>query len=218
MKKIFSLLMLLFVLGWSSVDGLLLDAAAAIDRFMAIPEEQIPAKLFKRSRAIAIVPGMLRGGFMVGARYGRGVMLFHKDDGNWSNPVFIKMYGGSFGWQIGVESVDVVLFFMNPDIFDDITGGKITLGVDLSVSVGPVGRNALAGTDLELSNKVYSYSRAKGAFIGAALAGSYIEPDSEYNRAFYGGKFVTKEEIFKKEYFDPNLQLLKEKLIEYSTW
>ena len=218
MKRIFAALLMALSFAWGSVDDLLMEAAATIDRFMAIPEEQIPPKLFKKAYAIAIVPDMIRGGFVLGARYGRGVVLFRKKDGTWSNPIFIKMYGGSIGWQVGLESVDVVLFFMKPDIFKEIANGKITLGVDLSVAVGPVGRSALAGTDPKFSNKVYSYSRSKGAFIGIALAGSQIEPDPEYNEAFYGSTYISADDIFKKEFHNPHLELLKKKLTEYASW
>ncbi len=218
MRRIFAALMITLSLASASVDDLLYDAAAAIDRFMAIPEEQIPPKLFKKAHAIAIIPDMIRGGFVLGARYGRGVVLFRKNDGTWSNPIFIKMYGGSIGWQVGLESVDVVLFFMKPDIFKDIAEGKLTLGVDLSVAVGPVGRSAMAGTDLKLSSEVYSYSRSKGAFIGIALAGSQIEPDPEYNEAFYGSTYIRLEDIFSKEFHNPRLDLLKKKLREYANW
>ncbi len=218
MRRIFAALFAAISIASASVDDLLLEAAAAIDRFMAIPEERIPPKLFKKAHAIAIVPDMIRGGFVLGARYGKGVVLFRKKDGTWSNPIFIRMYGGSIGWQVGLESVDVVLFFMKPDILRDIVSGKITLGVDLSVAVGPVGRSAMAGTDPKLESEVYSYSRSKGAFIGIALAGSQIEPDPEYNEAFYGSTYISNDDIFKKEFHNPHLDLLKKKLTEYASW
>jgi len=218
MKRIIVLLfVLLSGLYATKIDELLVKSGNTIDRFMAIPEESIPPQLFRKCSAIAIVPGMIRGGFILGARYGHGVVFF-KNGNDWSNPIFIKMYGGSIGWQIGLESIDIVLFFMKKDIFSDIVNGKITLGVDLSVAVGPVGRSALAGTDIKLESQVYSYSRSKGAFVGVALAGSSIEPDSDYNEEFYQTTYIKLQDIFQRKFDNQYLQILKSKLREYSNW
>jgi len=216
--KIVAGMVLTAALAFGGVETLLMEAAATVDRFMAIPEERIPPRLFREAHAIAIIPDVIRGGFILGARYGRGVVLFKKKDGGWSNPVFIRLYGGSIGWQFGLESIDVILFFMKPEAFSDIVGGKMTLGVDLSVAVGPVGRSALAGTDVKLTSEVYSYSRSRGAFVGVALAGTHIEPDDEYNEAFYKKSYIRLEDIFQREFHNPHLQILKQKLTEYSNW
>lgn len=216
--KLFLALLFALSVAQASVNNLLIDAARTIDRFMAIPEEQIPPQLFKKAKAIAIVPNMIRGGFVIGARYGRGVVLFKKRDGGWSNPIFIQVYGGSLGWQIGLQSIDVVLFFMRRGLLHDLVNRKITLGVDLGISLGPVGRNALAATDISLDAEVYSYSRSKGAFIGVALAGTDIELDQEYNERFYGSSYIRQKDIFQKDFHNPYLQQLKKKLMEYSNW
>ena len=217
MKRLVVMLLFFWSGLFANIDELLVKSGNAIDRFMAIPEESIPPQLFKKCSAIAIVPGMIRGGFILGARYGHGVVFF-KNGNDWSNPIFIKMYGGSIGWQIGLESIDIVLFFMKKDIFSDIVNGKITLGVDLSVAVGPVGRSALAGTDIKLESQVYSYSRSKGAFVGVALAGSSIEPDSDYNEEFYQTTYIKLQDIFQRKFDNQYLQILKSKLREYSNW
>ena len=219
MKRIILLLSILFINGLyaTNIDELFVKSGNAIDRFMAIPEESIPPQLFRKCSAIAIVPGMIRGGFILGARYGHGVVFF-KNGKDWSNPIFIKMYGGSIGWQMGLESIDVVLFFMKKGIISDLINGKITLGVDLSVAVGPVGRSALAGTDIKLESEVYSYSRSRGAFIGVALAGSSLEPDDDYNEEFYQTIYIKLDDIFRKRFDNQYLQILKSKLREYSNW
>ncbi len=216
--KLLLMFLCAFTFSFASVNNLLIDAAKTIDRFMAIPEEQIPPQLFKKAKAVAIVPNMIRAGFVVGARYGRGVVLFKKRDGSWSNPIFIQVYGGSLGWQIGLQSIDVVLFFMRNGFMQELANRKITLGIDLGISVGPVGRNALAATDVKLNAEVYSYSRSKGAFIGVALAGTDIELDQEYNQRFYGSNYIRQADIFQKNFNNLYLNELKRKLLEYSSW
>ncbi len=217
MKNLILFFFVFLNLTFASINSILIESANTLDRFMAIPEEQIPPKLLKKANAIAIIPNLIRGGFFVGARYGKGVMLFKKN-GRWSNPLFIKMIGGSLGWQIGLESIDVILVFVKRGVLNDLINGKITLGIDASVAVGPIGRHAMAGTDIKFTSEVYSYSRSQGAYIGVALAGSSITLDDEYNQRFYKSGYIKLDAIFNQRFNNPYLKILKQKLQEYSRW
>ncbi|MRI58376.1 MAG: hypothetical protein C6H99_02605 [Epsilonproteobacteria bacterium] len=187
---------------------------------MALPEERIPPKLFKKAGAIAIIPNLVRGGFIVGARYGKGVLLI-KNGKEWSDPIFIKIYGGSLGWQIGLEAIDVVLVFADKKSALELLEGKVTLGADLSVAVGPVGRAGQAATDIDFKAKIYSYSRSMGAFAGIALAGAVLEVDYDANMRFYGcdpSKVYLIINGTCKHKNNQFLKVLKRKLNEYSSW
>ncbi|BCD68326.1 lipid-binding SYLF domain-containing protein [Nitratiruptor sp. YY09-18] len=203
---------------FASPNSILIKSASALDRFMALPEEQIPPKLLAKAQAIAIIPGLIRGGFIAGARYGKGVLLVRKGKAEWSDPIFIKLYGASIGWQIGLESIDVVLVFTDRRSIQKLLNGKITLAADVSLAVGLVGRNASAGTDFRA--EVYSYSRSMGAYIGIALAGATIEVDYDYIVAFYNCDpqkiyLIIEGKCHKNNEF---LRYLKHKLQEYSAW
>jgi lipid-binding SYLF domain-containing protein len=134
---------------------------------------------------IAIVPGMLRGAFVVGLQHGRGVLLTRDAQGQWQAPRFIEMAGGSFGYQIGVQATDLVLVFRTPQSVNNVLRGTLKVGVDASAAAGPVGRQAAAGTDLSLSAEILSYSRARGAFIGVSIDGSSISLDPGAEAIYY---------------------------------
>lgn len=161
-----------------------LDAVEVLQEAMSIPEKQIPPLLFKKAYAIAIIPQVYKAGFVVGGRYGKGVLSIQGKNG-WSNPAFITLAGGSLGWQIGAQATDVVLVFKNRRSIDGIVSGKFTLGADAAIAAGPIGRQAEAGTDLFLQSEIYSYSRSKGFFAGVSLEGSVLQIDDEANRNFY---------------------------------
>src|ERR1700730_13407958 len=146
-----------------------------------------PALTRRRARAygIAVIPDLTKVAFFAGGRRGHGVLVVRDKQGRFSNPVFITMTGGSFGWQWGVQSTDIVLVFPSPKGVDGINGGKVTLGADASVAAGPVGRQAEAGTDASFKSEVYSYSRSRGVFAGLALDGTAITIDDGGNAAFY---------------------------------
>jgi lipid-binding SYLF domain-containing protein len=163
----------------------------------SIPEKTIPPALLAKAQGIAIIPGVIRAGFILGGRYGQGVLLLH-ENGVWSDPVFITLTGGSIGWQIGVESVDVILVFKTRRSVEGILRGKFTLGADAGVAAGPVGREAAAATDVQLKAEVYSYSRSRGLFAGLAIQGSSLLVDDEAVAGFYGRE-VTPREIAKGE-------------------
>src|SRR5205085_841413 len=134
---------------------------------------------------VAIVPSLLKGGFIIGARYGRGVASCRTPKG-WSAPAFFSVKGGSFGLQIGGQAVDLVMLIMNKEGMENLLSSKVKLGADASVAAGPVGRHAAADTDWKLRAQVLSYSRARGVFAGLELGGAEIKQDKDSTREFYG--------------------------------
>lgn len=173
-------------------------AAEVIQQIMTIPEQAIPTQLLENSYGIAIIPSVIKVGFVFGGRYGKGVVLIRQEDGAWSNPCFISLAGGSFGWQIGAQSTDVILVFKNRRSIDGILKSQFTLGTDASVAAGPVGRHLEGATDVELKAEIYSYSRSRGLFAGVSLEGSAITIDGESNAAFYGQKHILPRDILEK--------------------
>jgi lipid-binding SYLF domain-containing protein len=159
----------------------------------AIPDRSIPDFLLRDAHAIAIIPGMFKVGFVVGGQYGQGVLL-RQQDGRWSDPLFITVSGGSVGWQIGVQSTDIVLVFRTDHSLEDVLQGKFTIGVDVAAAAGPVGRSASALTDVQLKAEVYSYSRSRGFFAGLSLDGTVLQIDDSANHDFYGER-VSAEDI-----------------------
>lgn len=163
-------------------------AADAIDVMQAladIPEKGIPPRLFRDAAGIAVIPGMVKAGFVLGGRHGNG-LLSVREDGAWTLPTFISITGGSIGFQAGVQSSDVVLVFKTRRSVEGIMDGKFTLGGDASVAAGPVGRTASASTDGQLKAEIYAYSRARGLFAGIALDGAAIQIDHKDNTRAYG--------------------------------
>lgn len=172
------------------------DAADVLDQLLRIPETAVPPSLLARAYAVAVIPDVVKAGFVLGARRGKGVLVVRQDDNSWSNPVFVTLTGGSFGWQAGVQSTDVILVFKTRKGVADITNGKFTLGADASVAAGPLGRNAGIATDIEFEAEVVSYSRSRGLFAGVALDGSGLTMDRKANAAFYSSASMTPEKIF----------------------
>ena len=162
------------------------NAVRVLSEILAIPEESIPERLLREAEAIAVMPDVVKAGLVFGGRGGKGLMAVRGSDGTWSNPTFITLGGGSFGFQAGVQSADVVLVFRNRRGVDNIVNGKFTLGADASVAAGPVGRSAQASTDGQLKAEIYSYSRARGRVAGIALDGAVIAIDNRANRRVYG--------------------------------
>ncbi|HZZ28191.1 MAG TPA: YSC84-related protein [Pirellulales bacterium] len=162
-------------------------ATQVLNEIMAAPARAIPRALLHDAQAIAIAPGLIKGGFIIGARYGRGVLVMRNDQGAWRAPSFITIAGGSIGWQAGVQSTDVILVFKTRQSVQGLLNGKFTMGVTASAAAGPVGRDASAATDVQLKAEVYSYSRSRGLFAGAALDGSVISMDNAATAAYYRG-------------------------------
>ena len=162
------------------------DAARVLGEIMRIPETAVPEKMFTDAHAIAVIPDVVKAGLIFGGRGGTGLISVRSPDGTWSNPSFIKLGGGSVGFQAGVSSSDVILVFRSPRGVDSIVNGKFTLGGDASVAAGPVGRSAQASTDEQLKAEIYSYSRARGLFAGVSLDGTWLRIDHKANQAVYG--------------------------------
>ncbi len=171
----------------------LITATEVLEELRATPDQNVPDWLMQRAYGVAVIPEVLKGAFIFGGRYGNGVLTVRDAQGRFSNPVFITLVGGSFGWQIGATSTDVVLVFVTPRSVQNFARGKLTLGADASVAAGPVGRQgeAQAGINAE----IYSYSRARGLFAGVALDGTVIAFDTRANRAFYDKSDVTTDMI-----------------------
>lgn len=171
-------------------------ATDVVDQLLRIPEQSVPHALLARAYAIAVVPNVVKIGFGLGARRGKGVLVVRRDNGTWSNPAFITVTGGSFGWQIGAQSTDVILVFKTREGVDNIAKGKLTLGADASIAAGPVGRHTSIATDIEFQAEVFSYSRSRGLFAGVALEGAGVTMDRAANAAFYGSSSITPDQIF----------------------
>ena len=148
--------------------------------------QAIPDKLLDEAKAIVVVPDTVKIALAFGGRRGHGLLSVKSPDGTWSNPSFVKLTGGSIGFQAGVQSSDVVLVFRNDRSLESIVNGKITLGADAGVAAGPVGRNASAATDGQLKAEIWSWSRARGLFAGVALDGAALTIDDAANEAVYG--------------------------------
>ncbi len=174
----------------------LTDAIEVLEQLAAIPENGIPPALLGSAYGVAVIPNVVKVGLVVGARWGRGVLVVRQPDGQWSQPAFISVTGGSVGWQAGAQSSDLILVFKNRRGVEGITDGKLTLGADASVAAGPVGRYTSASTDIRLRSEVYSYSRTRGLFLGVALDGAALSIDQSANAAFYAQPGVSAEAIF----------------------
>ena len=145
-------------------------ARQTLDQFFSIQIEAIPPSMLQSAAGVAIFPNMVKGGFILGVNYGKGVLHVRNQDQSWSPPVMVTMGGGSIGFQAGVQAADIVLVFKTPQSLTNILGGqKVTLGADASVAVGPVGRQANAATDARLGAEIYSYARSRGLFLGVSL-------------------------------------------------
>jgi len=160
-------------------------AADVLTEIQAAPDQGIPETVLGSAECVAVVPAMLNGGFLVGARYGRGVASCRTPKG-WSTPSFFMIEGGSFGFQIGGQAVDLVMLIMNNEGMRNLLSSKFKLGGDASVAAGPVGRAAAADTDWKLRAQILSYSRARGVFAGVALDGAIVKQDKDSTREFYG--------------------------------
>jgi lipid-binding SYLF domain-containing protein len=166
-------------------EGRLLIASEVLEELRDARDQAIPDRLLERAYGIAVIPDLTKVAFFAGGRRGHGVLIVRDKQGRFTSPVFVTMTGGSFGWQWGVQSTDIVLVFTTPKGIEGINGGKVTLGADASVAAGPVGRQASAATDASFKAEVYSYSRTRGVFAGLAVDGSAITIDDAANAAFY---------------------------------
>ena len=167
------------------LDGRLKDAGQVINEIMSTPDKGIPTQILAGASCVVVVPAYKKAAFLVGGQYGQGAATCRTPNG-WSAPVFVQLAGGSFGFQIGGQSTDLVLVAMNKQGLQDMLKNKFKLGADAAAAAGPVGRNAQAGTDWKLNAEFLSYSRAKGLFAGLDLDGTVLSQNSDDTRAFYG--------------------------------
>ena len=184
-----------------SEDAKVQASATVMKEIMEIPECEIPPGLLRMAQGIAIFPDLLKAGFILGGRYGVGVLMVRNPDRTWGNPVFFRLIGGSIGWQVGAQSTDVVLVLKSIRSLDAIYGGKFTLGADASIAAGPVGRQAEAATDVLLRAEILSYSRSRGLFAGLSLEGAAIQVDYGSTGAFYNAPGLLPVDILK----NPNM-------------
>src|SRR6202142_2545525 len=177
-------------------EGRLLTATEVLEEVRAMPDVRLPDTLLAHAYGIAVIPDVTKVAFIFGGRHGNGVLSVRdKLTAPWSNPVFVSLTGGSWGFQAGAQSSDIILVFTTKTGIEGIAGGKLTLGADASVATGPVGRQGSAATDIGLS-EIYSYARTRGLFGGIALDGSVMSIDRKANAAFYGKSGVSATEIF----------------------
>jgi lipid-binding SYLF domain-containing protein len=198
MKKLVTLVAVLSLtsIGWAANDreaavDRLDHAGAVLHEIMSAPDKGIPEEVLEHAQCIAIVPHMIKGGFVFGAENGRGVATCRNANG-WSAPAFFSITGGSWGLQIGVEGVDLVMIIQNERGMQHLISSNFQLGGDASAAAGPVGRHATADTDWKLNTEVLTYSRARGAFAGLTLTGAAIRRDNDSTEAIYGHEVSTR--------------------------
>jgi lipid-binding SYLF domain-containing protein len=173
-------------------DKLMTSASEVFHEIMDTPDKGIPHDIMDKAQCVGIIPSLKRAGFIVGAKYGKGVLVC-RDNGHWSAPEIVRIEGGSFGFQIGAGETDVVFVVQNKSGENKLLQDKFTFGGDASAMAGPVGRDASAETDAQLHAEILSYSRARGLFAGISLEGSTLRPDKDDNRALYGHDVSARE-------------------------
>jgi lipid-binding SYLF domain-containing protein len=167
------------------------NATTVLHEIMGMPDKGIPEEVMEHAKCVAVIPHMVKGGFVFGAEGGKGVATCRTAHG-WSAPAFITISGGSWGLQIGVEAVDVVMIFQNDKAMQRLLESNFQVGGDASAAAGPVGRHATAGTDWKMDTEILTYSRAKGAFAGLTLTGASLRQDDDSRRAIYGDNVTTR--------------------------
>jgi len=180
----------------STAQERLKDATEVFQSVMNTPDKSIPQELLEKAQCAVIVPSLKKGAFIVGAEYGKGFVTCRNNSGaGWGAPAAIKVEGGSFGFQIGGQGVEVIMLVMNKHGMNELSKSKFTLGADASVAAGPVGRSSSAQTDAYMTAEILSWSRSKGLFAGIALKGATLRPDEDANQELYGRKLGTRDII-----------------------
>lgn len=179
------------------------NAKSVLDQIMMTPDHALPDKIVQSATCVGVIPGLKKAAFVVGGEYGQGVVTCRTADGKWSAPAFIKLSGGSFGFQIGGESTDLVLVAVNDKGFQDLLKSKFKIGADAAAAAGPVGRNSQAATDWKLNAELLTYSRSKGLFAGIDLNGAVIEQNGEDSTSFYGEEH-TSDQLLKGDVAVPD--------------
>ena len=169
------------------------EAATVLKEIHAVPDKDIPQDLWNRAQCVLVVPGLKKAAFIVGGEYGNGLMSC-RENGAWTAPIFMQIGKGSWGLQIGAQSIDLVLLVMNKTGMEKLLRNKTSLGAEASIAGGPVGRDARAATDVQMKAEVLSYSRTQGLFAGINLSGGVVKPDADDNTDLYG-KNVTPQDV-----------------------
>jgi len=179
------------------LDKRILDCNAVIQNVLEMPDRGIPKDLLQRCRGLAVFPGVVKVGVIVGVSFGSGLIL-RRDErtAQWSRPAFFTIRGGSLGFQLGVQSIDLILLIMSDKGIENLLEDKMTLGGDVSVAAGPIGRDASAETNLRFDAGILSYSRAKGLFAGISLTGASLEPDIQANLAYHGQGITVQDVLY----------------------
>jgi SH3 domain-containing YSC84-like protein 1 len=167
------------------------NAATVLHEIMDAPDQRIPEEIMKRAKCIAVIPHLMKGGFFFGAEHGKGVATCRTAEG-WSAPAFIKIGGGSWGTQIGVEAIDLVMVIKSEKGMQKLLSAKFEIGKDASAAIGPVGRHSSESTDVKLDTMILTYSRAKGAFLGLTFVGALVRGDNDSRHAMYGPRVTTR--------------------------
>ncbi len=175
----------------SKASDRLQAAADVLNEIQSAPDSGIPDNILSKSECVAVVPSMLKGGFILGAKYGRGLASCRTPKG-WTSPAFFTVKGGSVGFQIGGQAVDLIMLVMNNDGMQHLLSSQFALGADASVAAGPVGRHAEGNTDWKMRAQVLTYSRTRGVFAGVSLNGAVVKQDKDSTREFYGHMVTTK--------------------------
>ena len=201
----FGIVFTLFLVSGAWADGskqrkILRTSQLVLEEIQKSPDQQIPMNLISKAKAIIVFPTMLKAGFFVGARYGKGIASVRAEEtGEWGPPAFLFTTGGSFGFQFGAQAIDLILLVMSQRGLEGLLNEQFTLGGDIAISTGPVGRHAEASADVFMQGEIYSYSRSKGLFGGVSLKGTIITSDSDANLTYYGHPYTSKEILLTKQ-------------------
>lgn len=190
-------------------------SAIVLDEMLAAPDKGIPQDLFNKAACVVIVPGLKKGAFIVGGKFGKGFIECRKS-GGWSAPAAVRIEGGSVGFQIGGSETDVVLLVMNERGVDKLLSSKFTVGADASAAAGPIGRTSSAQTDAQMHAEILSWSRARGVFAGISLEGATLRPDDDSNKDLYGRPLTNREIVTGSVTPPPAASKLIDDLTKYS--
>ena len=197
-------------------DKCLQSAADAFQEIMSAPDKAIPSKLLNRAQCIIIVPGLKKAALGIGGSYGRGFVSCRTNGSHWGPPAGVRLAGGSFGFQLGAQSTDVVMLVMNRRGLKRLLSDKFTIGAEASAAVGPIGRDAAADTDVLMNAEIVAYSRARGIFAGVSLDGTVVQEDKEENEKLYGRPLRTKDIIEGSVEAPPAARVLTSVLDQYA--
>jgi lipid-binding SYLF domain-containing protein len=182
------------------------ESIQVLQELTATPDKGIPNHLFQRAEAIIVIPSLIKGGFVIGGKHGKGIVSVRdRSTREWSPPAIVKMTGGSIGWQIGVEKVDLAMLVMNRDGVTELLEDKFTIGGSASLTAGPVGRSADAATNAQMGSKILAYSRSQGLFAGASLEGAGLHADDDDNAELYGEAVRLRDVLNRKTVTTPKI-------------